>query len=311
MRFGSYRFECRFDSPARLPAYKGSMFRGAFGHALKRTVCALRRQQCPECLLRTQCLYPLVFETHLALPPPDTPGAAAPPHPFVIEPPDTERADFNTGDPFDLGLLLFGAVNDSLPYFVYTVEAMGAAGVGARVSGRRGRFSVDRVTCREESIYTSREGRLKTGDHAVDLTLERGPQQGVTGLAVRFHTPFRGKQNGRLARELPFEVLVRAMLRRAASLMSCYGGGEPDLDYRELAASAGRVRVAGSTLGWVDRRRYSSRQEQAMMIGGLIGGVTYQGDLAPFIPLVDFCSVVHIGKQTTFGMGRFTSERRP
>ncbi len=52
MLYGNYRFHCRFDAAAELPPYKGSTFRGVFGHALKRVVCALKRQECPACILR-------------------------------------------------------------------------------------------------------------------------------------------------------------------------------------------------------------------------------------------------------------------
>jgi len=66
MLYGNYRFNCRFEGDAELPVFKGSTFRGVFGHALKRVVCALKRQECPDCILRERCLYTRVFETPLA-----------------------------------------------------------------------------------------------------------------------------------------------------------------------------------------------------------------------------------------------------
>ncbi len=62
MIFGSYGFEALFTGPALLPPYKGSTFRGGFGVALKRVVCALRQQECPVCMLRDKCIYARVFE---------------------------------------------------------------------------------------------------------------------------------------------------------------------------------------------------------------------------------------------------------
>ena len=47
---------------ARLPPYKGSMLRGAFGHALRRAVCAMGPEQpCPTCSLRLACVHPRLF----------------------------------------------------------------------------------------------------------------------------------------------------------------------------------------------------------------------------------------------------------
>jgi hypothetical protein len=46
-----YHFRCRFETEGLLPPYKGSAFRGVFGHALKRVVCAVRQPECRDCLL--------------------------------------------------------------------------------------------------------------------------------------------------------------------------------------------------------------------------------------------------------------------
>ncbi len=63
MRFGCYLFTARFLDDARLPEYKGSTFRGVFGHALRSVVCALRRCTCADSLLSSRCcLYPFIFE---------------------------------------------------------------------------------------------------------------------------------------------------------------------------------------------------------------------------------------------------------
>ncbi len=63
MLYGKYSFTVTFNSDAILPPYKGSTFRGVFGHALKRVTCALKRQSCDDCMLRSKCVYPFVFET--------------------------------------------------------------------------------------------------------------------------------------------------------------------------------------------------------------------------------------------------------
>ncbi|MEW6665744.1 MAG: CRISPR system precrRNA processing endoribonuclease RAMP protein Cas6 [Thermodesulfobacteriota bacterium] len=52
--------------------------------------------------------------------------------------------------------------------------------------------------------------------------------------------------------------------------------------------------------------RYSNRQHTRLIMGGLIGSVTYEGDLGQYQPLLEVASRVHIGKQTTFGMGKMS-----
>jgi CRISPR/Cas system endoribonuclease Cas6 (RAMP superfamily) len=44
-------------------------------------------------------------------------------------------------------------------------------------------------------------------------------------------------------------------------------------------------------------------------MGGITGTITYQAeDLSEFIPLLRYCETVHLGKQTSFGLGRIRIE---
>ena len=129
--------------------------------------------------------------------------------------------------------------------------------------------------------------------------------QGCSAIRFNLLTPLRLKQNNTLSSELPFHVLVRAMLRRISSLFEHFGNGEPPLDYRGLISRAQGVTIESSSLRWHDWERYSNRQEQAMMMGGLIGSVTYRGSLSEYMPLLDLCKNLHIGKQSSFGLGLF------
>jgi hypothetical protein len=298
MLFGRYRFHAALEDEASLPPYKGSTFRGVFGAALKSVVCALKRQDCPDCLLRSQCVYSLVFEA------PERQGPS-PPHPFVIEPPLSEATHFPPGEAFDFTLLLFGDANRYLPYFVYAFEAMGELGVGRKMQGRRARFRLEGVTDGGQALYDP-QARTLAAAPAASLDLAPPlPQDGrACRLTVFLDTPLRLKHLNRLQAELPFHVLMRAALRRLAVLGRHFGQGEPRLDYRGLVARAQEVQTALSDLHWFDWQRYSNRQEQAMLLGGLVGQATYEGRLAEFLPLLRLAEQVHLGKATTFGLGK-------
>lgn len=144
MHFGNYRFECRFDKDAQLPPYKGSTFRGVFGRALKQVVCALKRQACPDCLLKNQCLYVSTFEPEL-LTTAENKTKAVSPHPYVIQPAPNDRTFYPQGTAFDFTLLLFGPVNARLPYFIYAIDRMGQIGIGRKQNGTRGTYTLDYV----------------------------------------------------------------------------------------------------------------------------------------------------------------------
>ena len=129
MLYGKYKFCCCLDNDAILPAYKGSTFRGVFGHALKKVVCALKQQDCHQCLLQQSCLYSLVFEAPQSVTKSNNPRFPTTPHPFVIEPPLTSQTQYPEGSYFKYNLLLFGEYNSKLPYFIYAFDCMGKIGI--------------------------------------------------------------------------------------------------------------------------------------------------------------------------------------
>ncbi len=309
MKYGRYSFTCTFETDAALPPYKGSTIRGIFGHALKKVVCALKKQDCKSCLLSSKCIYPNIFEMS---PDPGVPAGrkriASPPHPYVIEPPAEQKTNYYRDDSFNFILLIFGAVNDYLPYFIYAFDQMGQMGIGKKIDGRRASFSLQQVTMEDTVIYSKADGRINMPLSLPELSIKL-PQQASSlnnlKLEIKLETPLRLKYQNTLHAELPFHVLTRSMLRRASSLLAFYGDGEPPLDYRGMVQRAEQVRITNSGIKWFDWRRYSNRQEQAMLIGGMIGSITYSGQLAEYIPLLQFCEQVHIGKQTAFGLGKF------
>jgi hypothetical protein len=41
-----------------------------------------------------------------------------------------------------------------------------------------------------------------------------------------------------------------------------------------------------------------------MLMGGIIGYVTYKSVLKEYAPILRFCEKVHVGKASTFGLGK-------
>jgi hypothetical protein len=304
--YGKYNFHLLLESEALLPPFKGSTFRGVFGVALKKVVCALKRQECDTCLLRERCIYSTIFEVPTGE---SSKGTPSPAHPFIIEPPLTQQTHFQIGEGFDFNLILLGRSNENLPYFVYAIEQMGGIGIGQRINGKRSQFQLQRISCGEQVIYNS-EDSLLSAAQPNHLTLKEfinlNPGRPVEEITLSLLTPLRLKFDNRLQAELPFHVLIRATLRRIALLNNQFGDGEPDLDYKGLVARALKIEIKQSNLQWFDWKRYSNRQDQAMLMGGMIGEITYQGELSEFIPLLQYCEKVHLGKATTFGLGQIS-----
>jgi len=302
MKIGDYQFHCTLQQDAILPPYKGSTFRGGFGSALKQTLCALRRQDCPVCLLRETCLYARVFEAQS----PAASGArlAARPHPYVIRPAADTRTRMAAGDSFNFTLLLFGQINEALPYFVYAFDKMGQNGVGKG----RAKFVLDRVSCKGQILYRQGSTRLEscTGLEALQLPVDIDAPP--ADIHLNLQTPLRVKHQGHFVQKLDFSTLMRTALRRLSSVMASYGDGEPELPYRELIQQAQQIPTLNDQTRWHDWQRYSNRQQEAMQFGGLVGEICFGQVPARQRQLLCLAARLHLGKQTSFGLGQIAVE---
>ncbi len=61
-RVAHYVIEIEARQVLLLPEYKGSMLRGAFGHAFRRLCCDRRQETCKDCPIRENCPYFYIFE---------------------------------------------------------------------------------------------------------------------------------------------------------------------------------------------------------------------------------------------------------
>jgi len=124
-------------------------------------------------------------------------------------------------------------------------------------------------------------------------------------VTLRFVTPVRIKYRERLCGDLEFHILMRSLLRRISLLTFFHCGRELEVDFRGLILQAQKVRVVESNLLWHDWLRYSHRQRARLKLGGLMGEMTFAGDLEPFWPFLKLGEWIHVGKGTSFGLGRY------
>ena len=302
-----FTFSIKAKTPLYLPLYKGSTIRGGFGHALRRVCCVARKRDCVDCILRERCIYSLVFETPV---PEDAkmmrryPSA---PHPFVIDPPLDGQRLYEPGKILDFRLILIGRAVDYLPYFVYSFHKLGKIGIGRD----KGKFLLQKVTSNslqgdgEVPVYNEEDKVLKSpcAPFAWSKIVEQDPPESIR---ISFLTPTRIKYRGRLTKDVEFHVFFRNLLRRI-SLLSYFHCGQTlnDHGFKELIDRAKGIRTTIHTLYWNDWERWSARQRTRMKLGGFIGDVTYEGDLRPFWPYIKLGEYVHVGKGSSFGLGRY------
>ncbi len=306
------RMTLQARDPLQLPPYKGSTLRGGFGSVFKETVCVVDHRECVRCLLRSRCAFPYVFDTPVPEEAVRLRKYPAAPHPFVFLPPLEEKTLYRPGDTLTFDLTLIGKGADFLPYFIYTFERLGEwRGLGKG----RGRFAVESVTWlspqgEEVPIYSGVEKILRNSFHPVTVQDLLFPLRTLhlELVTLNFITPTRLVYAESLTPAPDFHVLIRTLLRRLSNLAYFHCGTELNLDFRGLITEAEQIETVTGDLHWHDWERYSARQDARMKLGGFVGQVTYQGNLQPFLPLLRLGEIVHVGKGTSFGLGKYVIE---
>jgi len=292
-----YRFEFAVETPIRLPEYAGSTLRGVFGNALRRTACMTRQKDCKPCPLYRTCPYPAVFET----PAPEQHALqkfSQIPNPYVVEPPAWGARVHAPGETLAFHFVLMGRALGHLPLIVYAWQRAFQHGVGKG----DGKARLTRVSHEAEVIFDADEGTLRQ----LKPSLPPPSSEARSSATLRFTTPLRLQHNGKPigADELSARDLLVGLIKRTALISEFHLGQKLDLDFHALADAASTIE-SEKRLHWRDWTRYSNRQKQEMALGGVVGDWTLRGDLTPFLPFLHLGQWLHVGKNATFGLGRF------
>lgn len=314
------RFRAEVTAPLRLPPEAGAALRGALFGALRDQFClAGRGPGCGQPALAAGC--PVCFL--LAPVEPENQRGRDVPRPYALRVPVGGPFTYAPGETFEFGLATFGRALSHFPYALLGIEEMGQRGLGA---GRGGTFRLDEVWAenpflgRQDAIYQrARDGSIRPPGLPIDgaqVTEEAARLAGRGGghrLRLELITPTRLIDAGRLLKpdSFSFRPFLGRLLERLHALFPRYGSGPPAGDPAALVRAAGEVRVTDRRLGWHELARASGRHGRMLPIGGLLGEVTLEGDLEPFLPWLVWGTLTHVGKAATMGNGRFRLEPRP
>ncbi len=291
------------EDPITMPAYKGSTLRGAIGNSLKNMVCIRRDRECGACLIKNKCSYTFLFETSVFMDQKALPAGV--PQPFVLEPPLEEKTVYEPGELISFTLMLIGEAIDYLPYFLATFDRMSQRGLGRG----KGKFTFYEVRDGYSGtvIYNQENGIVNPNISRKSIIEDfaAGQTAGMHYCKIQFRTPLRLKNNGQLSDRVDFEILMRAILRRISSLSYYFADETLLLNQQELLIKAKSIGTVNQNLRWLDWERYSNRQQTRMKLGGIVGQIEFEGDLDPFWPFLLTGQEIHVGKNTTFGLGKY------
>ncbi|MCL0083419.1 CRISPR system precrRNA processing endoribonuclease RAMP protein Cas6 [Thermodesulfovibrionales bacterium] len=257
---------------------------------------------CYTCTLNGKCAYAHIFETS----PPKTSerlrNLKEIPRPFVIEPPTETKKVYNEDEILKFNLILIGKAINYLPYFIFTFKELGKKGIGRD----RGKYELQEVdNFSGEKVYDGQDDTIKNIESDIVLRKNLDDYTDNGYLSLFFLTPTRIKFRKDLVVEPEFHVILRSLLHRISALSYFHCARELEVDYKELILKAEKIKTKDSHLKWIDWERYSSRQDTRMKLGGFVGKITYVGNFKQFLPLLLVGQYTHIGKNCTFGLGKY------
>ena len=308
-RLARYHVILTARSTIMMPPYTGSTLRAGFGPAFRKLVCTQGSIDCRDCTLKTVCSYPYNFETAPFEGADQFPSYDDVPRPFVIDPLGTQ-GEYRRGESFAFQLTLIGRAIDYLPYFLVSFRDLGESGIGKK----RGRFQLTQVlTDSRESVYDSDTQMVHNFDNA--LRFAEIQREALSLLAARFDSlntltlhllaPTRIAHDGELMDKLPFHVFWQHLIERISALAYFHCGESLEIDFKELIEKAKTVETTETSLEWKDVTQHASRQDKKAQFDGLVGNVTYEGELAMFMPFVVLGELLHVGKNAMFGLGKY------
>lgn len=266
---------------AELPPYLGSTLRGAIGQSLYRT-----DRETYDYLYRNGTKNDEQQDIV---------------KPYIIIPPEfhSDKYIVDRGEELVFGFILLGDAVKYASSLVMALQNIGCCGLGTQ----RYPFSLRRiVNCEERRILWRGNTYYKTGENATRIPCHRLP--GVTGAEIELRTPLRIRRGGQLLTEIQFQTLIRNITSRMIALTERYGGWVDQEAADRLIMLAGEVRKVREDLSVFHLERYSNRVKEKMDFSGLMGSLEYEGELTPFVPWLSAAQILHIGRNTTFGMGK-------
>lgn len=305
-----YRIRLRACEDAVLPAFSGPMLRGAFGRALSRTLCLGDRRRCSTagCQTPSRCLYSYLFAT------PAPPGSKLlqkdAPVPFVVAAAfpalaaASRRPVLPAGSDMEFTLTLIGRATAHYREVRRAVDDMARSSLGE--DGSYFQFDLAEVTLIDEP-----EGK-STGVSLGEVVSARvGGLNGLRSIGLRSITPLRIElktQGGakRLQERPTLEMIATEIAWRFRLLAEVHG--QPVGDMKSAAkALVSAMNTTDETWRWDDNTKHNSaRHGDRLTFGGAMGEVRIEGDtLGLLLPLLAAGEILHVGKVTSSGLGRY------
>jgi hypothetical protein len=267
---------------AALPEYLGSTLRGVVGHAAR----------------GDRNAYDNLYNSKAA-----RGGSQDIVNPYIITPPPMRAAPYEEGEELTFMVSLLGDASKMAGPLVEALKKLRDYGLGAS----RYPFLLAKVTHEADRRVIWEDG-VYYPSAAQGAALPWRELRDVRRVAVRTLTPLRIRRNGELIDQVDFPTVIRNITRRVEAIATRYGGWADTLEIERIQALTADVSTVFSDLHMASLERLPSQPKEKMNFQGLMGEVRFEGDITPFVPWLFAARTLHIGRNTTFGMGRVEVE---
>ncbi|MCK9330762.1 MAG: CRISPR system precrRNA processing endoribonuclease RAMP protein Cas6 [Candidatus Cloacimonetes bacterium] len=266
------------DLPNHLDYSSG--IRGIWGRNLKKLFCLQRNIDCKDCEF-TNCSYLELFEKH------NNTGTDFRPY-IIYQEKHSSCIQMNFtffGElihQYEKLLLPIIQLNDKYYFF----------------KGQKKTITIHSIKDSENNIvYKDKEIINNPKISSIDLGKDYEKD-----IMVKFESPLRMKYNNNLMKEFNKEAFVKNLYRRVSFMLDQYDSSQNKL--MNLEESSFDFEYSAN-LRWYEKKRQSLRQNQKMSIGGLIGDIIFKDINQQLYYLLKLGEVLHIGKQSSFGNGKY------
>jgi len=299
IRYVKLHFKIMFLDNEILPINKVSALRGGMGEMLLRANC-IRDRQCGVCDFEDECIVRRTMYSKFKQKP-EYVKKGGESIGYVLEC-ENYHTNFAKGDILEFQLLLFGNTIVYLNLFLQAFYALGMHGIGSE----NAKFQVFSVTNTKKKelliggiIYMGNYNVQHISDYA-DFRMEQFRRRKAEGKMI-FKTPLTLKYRGNFLQEFEMNAIIEAVKRRIY-MMACYEGIQTDFsDGIQIQVPE----ILYQEHRFVKVKRYSSRQENFMFLKGIEGSIQTNGFPDDVLYILLAGELIHIGKNTSFGFGRY------
>lgn len=297
IRYVKLKFTLEMTEDAVLSEYKTSAIRGGIGEMLLRANC-IHNRNCETCGFIDECIVQRTMYSRFEIQPDSVNEGESIGYILQCE---SKKRNFAKGDHLVFFLTLFGKTIVYFSQYINAIYALGVYGLGknhAKFKIVRLQNSFGQDILLDTDILMERYKVRTVGDYVKYRLSQLNNHK--DSWTMFFYSPVSLKYHGSLLTEFDMDALYRSMKRRIY-MLDCFEGIK--LDIRNLNPKEPTLLSQESRSCHIPR--YSNRKNERIVLHGIVGEIEFESSDLDTIAFFLAGELLHIGKNSSFGFGRY------